>query len=253
MQQFLSWVRFLSTSKHFFWAKLWAGICALLLAAMSLFASRGDWGWVASLLFIFCIAVSSGFEALAAAFEEAAIASLYPADFLSQAATAQERAGPQSGTAAAEGEPKLQSVPAVLQQSRPQEELTAEAKLALCQYYAFLYGVVRCKMVGEGTWVRFGMTATKYRLWLAALSEPELRIVDTSKGRTMVIEADLRAAMHRISSYKQDPTYWEFPLKVYANLDNWKDHGTYKVNGEEAPLLLPLYPKSLQDLNLGSN
>jgi hypothetical protein len=255
MEQFLTWVRFLSTSKYFIWAKIWAGICALLLTAMSLFASQGNWGWVASLLFVFCIAVSSAFEALALAFEEATAtaAPLYGAGLLlhPQAAEEEQEVEPQSLAAAADGEPQPQKP--IAQEPPPQAELTEEAKLSLCQYYTFLYGVVRYKMVGEGTWSRLGMSATKYRLWLVALAQPQLRVVDTSKGRTAVIEEDLRAAMQRISNYKQDPTYWQFPLKVYANLDNWKDHASYKVNGEEASLLMPIFPKTLQDLNLGSN
>lgn len=138
-----------------------------------------------------------------------------------------------------------------------QQQLTGEQKLALCQFYAFVYAIIKHQLVGEAIWLERGMLRKQYRQWIHGLAAPSIAVVAVKNGqKPQVLEESLEAALGRIALRLGQPNYWQFPLWYFHQQrgaeQHWETLYTFKHNGKEPPLL-PIYPKRLKLEFVGSN
>jgi hypothetical protein len=195
-------------------------------------------------------AASNMFESLARAYRYTAMAQMLVA--------------PTPQTAIAPPEP--QSEP----QIEAQLELTDADRLALCQYYVFLYLLFQLRKTGEETFNRMvGLPKGRYREWLEGLKAEGLALVQASKGKTILSEVEFEEALDLIATHDSlPPQVWDFPLQVYADKRNWKEYDPTKVEiapgrivyikmrpdkVKEETALLPIYPTRLKDLKIEPN
>jgi hypothetical protein len=246
MDELLEWYALLARSKYFRWARLWGVATALLIGIWCWCVAQGEWGWVLTLTVPIFICGSIGLEALAKAYQATALTRQLAPLYLSE-----------DKNEAEENE-----------EEGPVLDLTDESKLALCQFYSFLYVLFTLKKSGEATLGRMiGIPARRYRDWIKALASERLQLVTVSSGKISLAEVEFEEVLTRLAEYTDQAYLWDFPRMIYANEHNWRKFDpaalliepgrTAALNRERGqahtPPLFPLYPQALHDLNFEAN
>jgi hypothetical protein len=249
MPELLEWYALLSRSKYFKWARLWGSLAALLIGLWCWCVAQGEWGWVLTLLVPIFILGSSALEALAKAYQATSLTRYLAPLYLS----AEKETPPEAAKPEEDG---------------PVLDLTDESKLALCQFYSFLYVLFALKKSGEATLGRMlGLPARRYRDWIKALASDRLQLVTVTSGKITLTDLDFEKVLERLAHYTGQAYMWDFPRLVYAHGRNWRKFDptqlilepdrTATLNRErgpsETPPLFPIYPHHLNDLNFEAN
>jgi hypothetical protein len=126
--------------------------------------------------------------------------------------------------------------PPVQAQAQQNAELSYQQKLEQCQFYAFLYTVVKYRYVGEAAWMKLGVVQKQYREWVKLLASPELALLKVEYGKKPTVIPDtLEEALAQLENYYKQPEYWKYAL--------WFFHDQPEAGRYWTTLEMPLNPE----------